>query len=145
MGELAQTRLWTLAEATAALPAVREALATARAATQAMRDAEEQLQDLRIVWGDQVLAAACPDHEEWLTWRKQHAQARQAVEGAMTAFDAIGCQVKDVEAGLVDFPGRLGKEDVLLCWRDGESRIGFYHAASAGFAGRKPIPDAPSA
>jgi hypothetical protein len=28
---------------------------------------------------------------------------------------------------------------VLLCWTEGEERIGWYHLPDAGFAGRKPI------
>ena len=31
-----------------------------------------------------------------------------------------------------------GKE-VLLCWRNDEERIKFYHDADAGYAGRKPL------
>ena len=47
--------------------------------------------------------------------------------------------MKDLDLALVDFPGRRGDQDVLLCWRLGEKRIQFWHTAEEGFAGRQPI------
>jgi hypothetical protein len=47
--------------------------------------------------------------------------------------------VKGVSPPLVDFPAQYGGRDVLLCWTEGEERIGWYHLHDAGFAGRKPV------
>jgi hypothetical protein len=52
----------------------------------------------------------------------------------------LGALVKDLDAGLVDFPAKRGDEDVLLCWRVGEEEIGFWHGLDEGFSGRKPLP-----
>lgn len=136
-------RHWTLAEASEALPRVRDALVKARLAIASLREAEDQLQDLRIVWGDQVLAVACPDHGEWVQWRDAHLERRNEVEVAMLRFEEIGCVVKDVEVGLIDFRCRLGTQDVYLCWKEGEDTIGHYHAMDTGFANRRPIPGLP--
>jgi hypothetical protein len=51
----------------------------------------------------------------------------------------VGALVKDLDDGLVDFPARLGDEEVLLCWRLGEDEIGFWHGLDEGFSGRKPL------
>ena len=51
----------------------------------------------------------------------------------------MGCQIKDLDAGLVDWYARDGDEDVFLCWRFGEREIGFFHRIDAGFAGRRPV------
>lgn len=51
----------------------------------------------------------------------------------------LGCEVKDVEQGLVDFPHQRGDHVVYLCWKSGEDRIRFWHELSTGFAGRKPL------
>lgn len=55
---------------------------------------------------------------------------------------SIGCEYKDFgfEHGLVDFPSTIDGRDVLLCWRSDEERLGWYHTAESGFAGRQPIP-----
>jgi hypothetical protein len=51
----------------------------------------------------------------------------------------LGALVKDLDAGLVDFPATREGEDVLLCWRLGEAEIGFWHGLDEGFSGRKPL------
>jgi hypothetical protein len=51
----------------------------------------------------------------------------------------LGGEVKDVETGLVDFPGLRRGEEILLCWRLGEKKIGFWHPVDGGFASRRPI------
>jgi hypothetical protein len=65
--------------------------------------------------------------------------ASEKVRAAVDQIEATGCQVKDIDLGLIDFPGRLNGEDVFWCWRLGEDRIRFWHRQSEGFAGRKPI------
>ncbi|QQR89943.1 MAG: DUF2203 domain-containing protein [Myxococcales bacterium] len=69
------------------------------------------------------------------------AQALYAtVRSELEQVHALGAQVKDIEKGLVDFYSyKDGVEEVLLCWRIGESRIKHYHGSSKGFAGRQPV------
>ena len=58
----------------------------------------------------------------------------------LRALEGMGVQVKDVESGLVDFSTlRDGKEEALLCWRIGETRIAFWHDLESGFRGRRPV------
>ena len=54
-------------------------------------------------------------------------------------IDAIGVQVKDLDAGLLDFPCRVDDEVVLLCWRMGETAIEHWHTFESGFQGRQPV------
>jgi hypothetical protein len=51
-----------------------------------------------------------------------------------------GGLVKDLDAGLVDFPARREGVEVLLCWRLGEEEVGYWHGLEEGFSGRKPLP-----
>jgi hypothetical protein len=60
---------------------------------------------------------------------------------AVEQIQALGVLIKDLDQGLLDFPARLGHEEVLLCWRLGEDRVAFYHGIEEGFAGRKPLED----
>ena len=62
-------------------------------------------------------------------------QMREALE----RIQSIGCVVKDLDTGLVDFPAVLDDQEVYLCWRLGEDRIRFWHRQDEGFSGRKPI------
>jgi hypothetical protein len=57
---------------------------------------------------------------------------------------AMGGVVKDLEMGLVDFPGHgpagRGGPIVNLCWKLGEDAVRFWHGMDEGFANRKPLP-----
>lgn len=58
----------------------------------------------------------------------------------LRATERIGAQIKDLDQGLVDFFSiRDGKDDVLLCWRLGETRIEYWHEIDGGFQGRRPV------
>lgn len=58
-------------------------------------------------------------------------------------IESIGCVLRDLDAGLVDFPFRVRGGAVFLCWRLGEPAILFWHRPEEGFAGRKPIAKLP--
>jgi hypothetical protein len=58
-------------------------------------------------------------------------------------IESFGCFLKDIDQGLVDFPGELGGEVVFLCWQFGEPRVIAWHNLESGFASRRPIPGAP--
>lgn len=51
----------------------------------------------------------------------------------------LGCVVKDLNLGLVDFYSKHDSKDILLCWRLGEEKINFWHEIDAGYSERKPI------
>ena len=58
---------------------------------------------------------------------------------ALEQVQALGVIVKDLDAGLVDFPSVRESEEVLLCWQLGEDDVAFWHGYDDGFAGRQPI------
>ncbi len=61
------------------------------------------------------------------------------VQMHMNQIMSKGIQVKDIDIGLFDFPAILNGEEVLLCWRQGESSIHYYHGINEGYRGRKSI------
>jgi len=63
----------------------------------------------------------------------------ETVADGIHAFVSAGIQLKDIEAGIIDFPARHRGRIVLLCWRLGEEQIEFWHEMNTGFAGRRPI------
>ncbi len=57
-----------------------------------------------------------------------------------TEFHELGVELKDYEAGLIDFPSMRNDRVVLLCWKLGEApEIEWWHEVEAGFAGRQRI------
>jgi hypothetical protein len=63
----------------------------------------------------------------------------EALSDEIENVRALGGQVKDIDSGLVDFPGRRGPEEILLCWKLGEKKIEFWHTVNGGFSSRRPI------
>ena len=49
--------------------------------------------------------------------------------------------VRDIEQGLIDFPGRREGREIYLCWRLGEDDIAHWHELTTGFQGRQKIED----
>jgi hypothetical protein len=66
-------------------------------------------------------------------------QLAEEVAGAVKELEAIGVVVKDLDLGLLDFPGMHDGEEVELCWHVGEDAVAHWHPLDAGYAGRKPI------
>ncbi|MCB8984054.1 MAG: DUF2203 domain-containing protein [Ardenticatenaceae bacterium] len=54
-------------------------------------------------------------------------------------LQAMGCVVKDINVGLLDFLCDRDGRDVYLCWRYGEPEISFYHDLHTGFNGRQSV------
>jgi hypothetical protein len=107
---------WTLAEATAALPRVRE-----------------QVQELRRLLGARPTANG------------RGARLDSEIARVVGELQADGIVVRDPDRGLIDFPALAPSgETYLLCWLDGEDAIEWWHWPDAGFAGRTPIDDPPT-
>jgi len=66
-------------------------------------------------------------------------QSAIALKQAVGTVHQFGCLVKDLDIGLIDFPTLFQGEEVYLCWKLGETGIGFWHGVHEGFRGRKPI------
>jgi hypothetical protein len=58
-------------------------------------------------------------------------------------IESLGCLLKDIDQGLIDFPGKVEEETVFLCWQFGEPHIVAWHTLDSGFAQRQPLPGAP--
>jgi hypothetical protein len=118
-------------------------------------DLERLVAHLRSLMGEMQ------QKEQWLgqakRWKKQQGEAvesdtflqeeaeldflRIQVKMAIDRVAEMGGELKNVELGLVDFPGLIGGQEVLLCWKSGEERVAYYHGLYDGFVGRRPIPD----
>jgi hypothetical protein len=125
---MADGELWTVERANAALPRVAAALARIRDLVAEARREREETAGLREGNGH----PAAPRGTEEL---------RAAVE----ALTAEGIILRDLDAGLVDFPAELADgRRYLLCWVLGESEVQWWHWPDTGFAGRRPLSDPPA-
>jgi len=74
--------------------------------------------------------------------RHPSAPLARELEALVAKVTALGVQVKDLDAGLIDFPSIRRGDEILLCWKPGEGeRISWWHDAQAGYRGRRLIED----
>jgi hypothetical protein len=122
-------RFFTVAEANALLPEVRQLVKEMLAARQEVLDLQPQL------WPEVEKAATNGGGK---TMSKATRQII-IIQNILHTLDAWGIQVKDMNIGLIDFPARYEDRTVLLCWQYDEPSVQFWHEVDAGFAGRKRI------
>lgn len=132
-------KTFTLDEAQSMLPLVESLLKRAIESKQAAEEIEAELSALsrriHLAGGMSVNIGHVASQRSAM---EQHIQrARETV----AEIDEIGVQVKDLEAGLLDFPCRVEDEIVLLCWKSGETAIEHWHTVESGYKGRQPIDD----
>lgn len=130
-------KLFTLEEANKLLPKIEAEVLQLQQLKQEFKVHYRELQRKKATLGGGDSLADDPYFELETTLEFLNIQAR----GTIKRIHQTGAQLKDVELGLVDFPGRLNGEEVLFCWRLGEKKICYWHHVWEGFIYRKVIPN----
>jgi hypothetical protein len=66
-------------------------------------------------------------------------QSAEGVNSLAEEVQEMGCELKGIEEGLIDFRAEMDGREVYLCWKFGEERIDWWHELDAGFVGRQPL------
>jgi hypothetical protein len=125
-------RLFTLEEANALLPRLREILLELRQTVGALERSEAEVGQLR-----RKLRGNGHNVPEEPFERLE--AAREAAQRLIGQLQELGCELKDPRQGLIDFPSRRAGETVYLCWKLDEPTIAYWHPLDTGFAGRRPL------
>ena len=129
-------RLFTPAEANSALALVRpvaEQLVVVRARMRELIAAQGE--SVKAIGGNGVGYAA----SDLNSAQGELEQLAEDAADLVRELDELGVVVKDLDAGLLDFPALRDGVEVELCWHVGEERVEHWHPLEAGFRGRKPI------
>jgi hypothetical protein len=68
-------------------------------------------------------------------WSRTLARVAELVE----RIEDWNLELRDISTGLIDFPTVIEGRDAWLCWRLGETEVGYWHFPEDGFAGRRPL------
>jgi len=132
-------KTFTLDEAQSLLPVLESLLKRATEGKQSADEVESGLTELaRRIY---LSGGMRVDAVKVARLRAEMEGHLKLVRESIAEIDSIGVQVKDLEAGLLDFPCRMDDQVVLLCWRRGEPAIEHWHTVEDGFQGRKPVDD----
>ncbi len=126
---------FTLEEATARLPRLREILME-------MRKTKPRVDELRREIMAMTRKATGNGHLVSQDVRDRQKEARDLIERLNElgkAIKEIGCELKSVEEGLIDFPSEREGRTVYLCWKLGEDEITHWHELDTGFGGRQAL------
>ena len=71
--------------------------------------------------------------------RQELAKATAELNSLIERGRELGCEVKDIDQGLVDFRTERDGREVYLCWKLGEPEVSWWHELDTGFDGRRPL------
>jgi len=122
-----EERVYSVDEANAMLPGLRERLARIREARQVLLRSAELVKERVATDG----GGAAGGRDYW--------QAQSTLRAEIERLAEENVVLRDAETGLVDFPGELDGRRVWLCWLPGEDRVAHWHELDTGFIGRRPL------
>lgn len=128
--------MFTLEQAQAMVPKVRDELI-------AMQALKRAIDDLRAELAHVVEKATGNGHvrsEDEVDRKRRRAEELVGqLNERLARINDWGVELKGLDEGLADFPSERDGRVVYLCWRLGEERIGWWHEIDAGFGGRQPL------
>jgi hypothetical protein len=130
-------RYFTFELATRMLPRVEAALREAIDLRRDFQNAEQEIHaaQQRIT----MLGGSLAGSRELIETRARREASLSLLKQVLEKLKEMGCLIKDLDTGLVDFPTLYRGEEVYLCWKLGEREIAWWHGVEEGFRGRKRI------
>jgi hypothetical protein len=135
----APLRLFIVTEADGLVPRLELILLRLDPKLARLRELRELVEDADSYFGEGLVGAPPKDRDAYAVSLQEQSDLERSVQADVDEVHGLGCELKDVHRGLVDFPARIGNEIAYLCWQRGEPRIAWWHTLEAGFAGRKAL------
>jgi hypothetical protein len=130
-------RYFTPEEVEALIPALTDLVATLQTAH---ADAETRRASMKAEEERVALAGGgILDQARWRADREALDAAVARAQRAIEGIHAVGGVPKDARLGLVDFPTIRDGRVVNLCWKQGETRVEWWHGLDEGYAARKAL------
>ena len=120
----------SLRQAQRLLPTIQKKILKLRKVQQAI----DMLGEIEVECDDIVM-----DYHYNLKMEKEYFRLQYEFYTILEQLDNVGCLLKDLDTGLVDFVHQHEGQDVFLCWKEGEKNIQFWHDVEEGYEERKPI------
>jgi hypothetical protein len=130
-------RRFTLAEAQSLIPRVDTLLRDAVSLKSDYQEADEVIQ--ATAHRVSMMGGVIVDRDRAIDNKNRRDSVMTKLRAAIDEVQEIGCVIKDLDTGLIDFPTLLRGVEVYLCWKLGEPAIGYWHGVEEGFRGRKAI------
>lgn len=129
-------RIFSLDEANSLLPELSRRLEELRQLVGRIVRDQDGIAVLELIGGRED---GSPEHKEYLNRRRATQELVEDFDARFREIQGLGCFVKDVNQGLVDFYSVRNGRLIFLCWKLGEKGIQHWHELNSGYAGRQPI------
>lgn len=139
MQPYAPARLFTVDEANALLPRLTEIFRQMDPKLARLREIQDLVEDAEAYWHSKGESMPPEERAVYTRHVAEAEAARAAVEADVQSIRTTGCELKDVQQGLIDFPGYVEGNVAYFCWQRGEGTVANWHPLEAGFAGRRPL------
>ncbi len=130
-----QLKVFTVQEANQLLPRLLEII-------RGLQKLREKILSLEVEIDAVELVADKDDSGSSPALSKKVDEYQKAISEFYSLVDEIhglGCLLKDLDSGLVDFYSVYKGKVVYLCWKMGESKVGYWHEVGKGFTSREKI------
>ena len=130
-----QIKIFTREEANALLPKLT-------AIIRSLQTVREKILSLEVEIDTLELIAEKNDAGALSTLNKkvdEYTHAMTAFNNLVDEIHELGCFLKDVDAGLIDFYAMQNNRGVFLCWRLGEEKVEYWHDINTGFTSREKL------
>ncbi len=139
-----QSKRFTVAEANETLPQIESIFGRLETKKTAIEHHVQKIHILDALWGKAVNQPNNPDHDDFQQHRRRIGYLKEDIL-KIIEDDLLALGVRfpqgGLEHGLIDFPTTFEGRWVLLCWKRGESKVGYWHEVDGGYAGRREILD----
>lgn len=129
-------RVFTVEEANRLVPMLEERLRWFQSAVRQIVEVQDSISVLIMLGGEELESS---EHRELLDKRTFLEELVEQYGERLEEFNRLGCLIKDLENGLVDFYGHKDGRLIFLCWRMGERGVHYWHEIQSGFGGRRPV------
>lgn len=130
-----QLKVFTIKEANETLPRIIPVLEKIRATRDSILKLEVEIDTLELITEKKKTAVPPAVNQKV----EEYNQTVNAFYALIDELQGIGCLMKDVDMGLVDFYSLYKGKIVYLCWKLGEPEIGHWHEIGGGYGTREPI------
>lgn len=125
-------RIYSIDEANALIPQVRAVLLQLAVEQRRLDASHAEMHRQLDANGDPGSAVAAGRQEAEVS------EIREGMRTLLAHLGEMGVEVRDLEMGLVDFPGERDGAPVWLCWRLADPLVAFWHRTDEGYATRRP-------
>jgi len=132
-------RVFSLEEANSLIPKLDSMTTDLMQKKELMQKKHDQLLVFDLIEGEKIKNEDTSEHHDYWNKRSDLENLVVSFEKDILELNAMGCYLRDISTGVVDFFSIWKSELVYLNWTRGEPKIIYYHDVDAHYSDRKSL------